>query len=73
MLTNSVYDYVLQTLLKPNVTMEDMKSIHDRDTMFLVSWSDLSELCKKTLQLVQNDPMVLELRAPVKGTYYSRK
>lgn len=34
---------------------------------FSLSWDEVTQLCIKTLNVVKEEPMVLRLRAPIKG------
>lgn len=37
---------------------------------FCLSWDEVAQLCLTTLAIVRQEPMVLRLRAPIKGAYF---
>eukprot|EP00921_Rhytidocystis_pertsovi_P023736 GHVQ01038078.1.p1 GENE.GHVQ01038078.1~~GHVQ01038078.1.p1 ORF type:complete len:377 (+),score=52.18 GHVQ01038078.1:172-1302(+) len=63
---DSLENRIIRTFLKPNITMQEFQHRFSSDSLFPVSWEDVSTLCSLVLETVKADDMVLHLRAPIK-------
>lgn len=60
-------DRVIRRILRPNITPMKMERDFNPNGQFCLSWEDVSQLCLMTLEIVKSEPMVAQLRAPMKG------
>lgn len=73
---NTIYDRMITTLLKPNITQFEIRHNHSTEAIFMVPWADISMLCSMVIEIFKQEDMVLNLRAPIKiygdihGQYY---
>lgn len=73
--SNTVYDRVIRTLLKTNITGDSSTGAYN-EMAFAVPYDDVQALCQMVYQIVKQEETVLKLRAPIKvygdihGQYY---
>lgn len=63
---DTLADRVIRKLLRPNVTPARMDREFNPNGVFCLSWEEMSQLCLATLALIKAEPMVLQLRSPIK-------
>lgn len=60
------YTYVISP--QPNISATRIERDYNSFARFCMSWSDVYALVQRSIELMRKESMVLQLRAPIKGT-----